>query len=465
MLGVFGQSEPGAHRPLRPHLHGAAARRALPGRRRGPRAAGASTCPAEDLARFGCGRGGARAARTPPPPLRAVLAFEVERARGLLARRACPCSGTLRGRAAARRRRVRGRRPRRARRDRARRLRRARGAARRRRRAAALAALAATLAVPEARAGERRDRVRGGLRPLRGDHARAGRELLLRHPAALAASAAGRCAPSTRSRGASTTSATAISPAERKLALLTSQERGARRAGAGRARSPGGDPVMVGAGRRAHPLRAAAGRARRADRGRADGRARVPRYRDLRGARALLPPRRRRRSGGCAWRSSACARALAATLAAPACSPMTSASRCSSRTSCATSARTPRTGASTSRAEDLRRLRSARSGPGRAARGASAPPPAATRSGGGVRARWSRFEAARAREWFDRGMELAPLLDRRSAACVLAMAGIYRRLLERIDADPAAVLTGRVSLPARREGAGSRCAACSGAGA
>ena len=62
-----------------------------------------------------------------------------------------------------------------------------------------------------------------------------------------------------------------------------------------------------------------------------------------------------------------------------------------------------------------------------------------------------RFEAARAREWFDRGLALATLLDRRSAACLLAMAGIYRRLLERIDADPAAVLAGRVSLPAREK--------------
>ncbi len=62
-----------------------------------------------------------------------------------------------------------------------------------------------------------------------------------------------------------------------------------------------------------------------------------------------------------------------------------------------------------------------------------------------------RFQAARAREWFDRGMELAPLLDRRSAACLLAMAGIYRRLLERIDGDPAAILAGRVSLPGREK--------------
>ncbi|HEY0515949.1 MAG TPA: presqualene diphosphate synthase HpnD [Solirubrobacteraceae bacterium] len=57
------------------------------------------------------------------------------------------------------------------------------------------------------------------------------------------------------------------------------------------------------------------------------------------------------------------------------------------------------------------------------------------------------FESERARSWFDRGLTLAPLLDRRSAACLLAMAGIYRRVLERIDDDPARVARGRVSLP------------------
>lgn len=57
-----------------------------------------------------------------------------------------------------------------------------------------------------------------------------------------------------------------------------------------------------------------------------------------------------------------------------------------------------------------------------------------------------RFEAARAREWFARGMELAPMLDRRSAACVLAMSGIYRRLLERIDAEPEQAARTRISL-------------------
>jgi phytoene synthase len=59
-----------------------------------------------------------------------------------------------------------------------------------------------------------------------------------------------------------------------------------------------------------------------------------------------------------------------------------------------------------------------------------------------------RFEAARAREWFDRGLGLLPLLDSRSASCVLAMTGIYRRILERIERDPGEVLQRRVSLPA-----------------
>jgi phytoene synthase len=57
-----------------------------------------------------------------------------------------------------------------------------------------------------------------------------------------------------------------------------------------------------------------------------------------------------------------------------------------------------------------------------------------------------RFEAARARAWFARGLRLMPSLDARSAACVGAMTGIYRRLLDRIEADPAAVFRGRVAL-------------------
>jgi phytoene synthase len=59
-----------------------------------------------------------------------------------------------------------------------------------------------------------------------------------------------------------------------------------------------------------------------------------------------------------------------------------------------------------------------------------------------------RFEAERARMWFSRGLRLLPRLDRRSAACAGAMAGIYRRLLNRIDAHPTDVLERRLSLPA-----------------
>jgi phytoene synthase len=62
-----------------------------------------------------------------------------------------------------------------------------------------------------------------------------------------------------------------------------------------------------------------------------------------------------------------------------------------------------------------------------------------------------RFEADRAESWFARGMALVPLLDRRSAACVRAMAGIYHRLLRRIEAEPGRVLRERVSLPAREK--------------
>jgi 15-cis-phytoene synthase len=59
-----------------------------------------------------------------------------------------------------------------------------------------------------------------------------------------------------------------------------------------------------------------------------------------------------------------------------------------------------------------------------------------------------RFEAARGREWFDRGLGLLPLLDARSRACVRAMTGIYRRILGQIDRDPQAIMRRRVSLPA-----------------
>lgn len=63
-----------------------------------------------------------------------------------------------------------------------------------------------------------------------------------------------------------------------------------------------------------------------------------------------------------------------------------------------------------------------------------------------------RFEADRASAWFEVGLRLLPLLDRQSAACVGAMAGIYRRLLGRIERRPELVLRGRVSLPTWEKG-------------
>jgi phytoene synthase len=58
-----------------------------------------------------------------------------------------------------------------------------------------------------------------------------------------------------------------------------------------------------------------------------------------------------------------------------------------------------------------------------------------------------RYEAARAMGWYDRGLRLIPYLDRRSAACVSAMSGIYRELLNRISAEPQIVMRERASLP------------------
>jgi phytoene synthase len=67
----------------------------------------------------------------------------------------------------------------------------------------------------------------------------------------------------------------------------------------------------------------------------------------------------------------------------------------------------------------------------------------------GALAELIRFEAARAWGWYDTGLRLLPMLDRRSAACCAAMAGIYFELLQRIAADPSLVMRGRTSLPAR----------------
>ncbi|NGN62405.1 presqualene diphosphate synthase HpnD [Streptomyces sp. A7024] len=77
--------------------------------------------------------------------------------------------------------------------------------------------------------------------------------------------------------------------------------------------------------------------------------------------------------------------------------------------------------------------------------GSATPPPGADFAG------LVHFEVRRARALFAEGFRLLPMLDRRSGACVAAMAGIYRRLLDRIADDPEAVLRGRVSLPGREK--------------
>jgi phytoene synthase len=62
-----------------------------------------------------------------------------------------------------------------------------------------------------------------------------------------------------------------------------------------------------------------------------------------------------------------------------------------------------------------------------------------------------RYGCERAQSWYDDGLRLVPLLDRRSAACCLAMSGIYRRLTDRIADDPAAIRTQRLALSGREK--------------
>jgi phytoene synthase len=62
-----------------------------------------------------------------------------------------------------------------------------------------------------------------------------------------------------------------------------------------------------------------------------------------------------------------------------------------------------------------------------------------------------RDSCARARGWYRDGLRLAPLLDWRSKASCLAMAGIYRQLLDRIEAEPSLVFTRRLSLSGRQK--------------
>lgn len=61
------------------------------------------------------------------------------------------------------------------------------------------------------------------------------------------------------------------------------------------------------------------------------------------------------------------------------------------------------------------------------------------------------FSGERNRRWYRDGLRLAPLLDWRSKASCLAMAGIYRQLLNRIDDQPSLVFTQRLSLTGREK--------------
>ena len=61
------------------------------------------------------------------------------------------------------------------------------------------------------------------------------------------------------------------------------------------------------------------------------------------------------------------------------------------------------------------------------------------------------FEVARAREWYERAMrELAPR-DRRAQRASLAMAAIYRALLDEIERDGFRVLDRRIALTPLRK--------------
>ena len=124
---------------------------------------------------------------------------------------------------------------------------------------------------------------------------------------------------------------------------------------------------------------------------------------------------------------------------APPSTPTRSGSRSNSPTSSGTFARTPATGGPTCPPT---------TSPSSAARpgfDGPLPPPGSDFAG------LVHFEVRRARALFAEGYRLLPMLDRRSGACVAAMAGIYRRLLDRIERDPEAVLRGRVSLPGREK--------------
>ena len=222
---------------------------------------------------------------------------------------------------------------------------------------------------------------------------------------------------STRSPAESTTSATATAAARR--------EAGAARRGASRRRrpaprhAPDDDPVLVALADAAYAATPCRWTRSTSSSTAASMTPSASTYADLRRPGRLLPPASPARSGGC--RLAVFGRRTAERRE-PRSSPTPSAWPCSSPTSCATSSRTGQMGRVYLPGDDVARFgadpdltgpRRRRSRPGRA----SKPPGPGSGS--------------------TEGLQLLPLLDRRSRACVAAMAGIYRRLLDRIAADPA----------------------------
>jgi phytoene synthase len=61
------------------------------------------------------------------------------------------------------------------------------------------------------------------------------------------------------------------------------------------------------------------------------------------------------------------------------------------------------------------------------------------------------YQTQRAREYFSRGIEILPLLPRRSRACVSALANIYAALLDRIEASNYDIFRERMSLSMRKK--------------
>ena len=56
------------------------------------------------------------------------------------------------------------------------------------------------------------------------------------------------------------------------------------------------------------------------------------------------------------------------------------------------------------------------------------------------------FQAARARQYYESGRKLYPLLDRRSRACPKTLESVYSRLLDRMEAEDFPVFEKRVSI-------------------